>query len=135
MSVWDMWSALWATMALAQLAALLASPLEPAPPLPQGLNDTVGRTTCERVNRRNLAVKAFGITARGARSGTLMTDDRFICRGVGCKSPQIASSGDNLVAISLAASRFQIAAGAIGTRSPELCSKMKVLSISSVDRG
>ena len=36
MWLWDMWGVLWAVEALAQLAAVLATPLDPAPPIPQG---------------------------------------------------------------------------------------------------
>ncbi|KAJ8733472.1 hypothetical protein PYW08_001770 [Mythimna loreyi] len=37
MWLWDMWGVLWAVEAVAQLT-VLASPLEPAPPIPQGLS-------------------------------------------------------------------------------------------------
>nr|XP_021200562.2 uncharacterized protein LOC110383922 [Helicoverpa armigera] len=38
MWLWDMWGVLWAVEAVAQLAAVLATPLDPAPTIPQGLS-------------------------------------------------------------------------------------------------
>lgn len=36
MWLWDMWGVLWAVEAVAQLAGVLATPLDPAPTIPQG---------------------------------------------------------------------------------------------------
>ncbi|XP_075971425.1 uncharacterized protein LOC142973520 [Anticarsia gemmatalis] len=38
MWLWDMWGVLWVVEAVAQLAAVLATPLDPAPPVSQGLS-------------------------------------------------------------------------------------------------